>query len=126
MIMGQARRAVARLTPQQQAQITVVAVTLDPEHDDPPALRKLADKQGVSTPRFNLVTGDPKVVHRLLDDMEIQRTRNPETGVIEHANIFLLVDRQGRVAYRLSLGEIQERWMGDALKILCSEPHADQ
>jgi cytochrome oxidase Cu insertion factor (SCO1/SenC/PrrC family) len=73
---------------------------------------------------YHLVTGDPADVERLLDRMQIARQRDPETGVINHANLFLLVDRDGRIAYRFGLGERQQRWLTSALEILLREETA--
>ncbi|MNC96767.1 hypothetical protein D3C83_142260 [compost metagenome] len=56
-----------------------------------------------------------------LDALGVARTRDPETGVIDHANLFVLVDRDGRVAYRFTLGERQERWLVQALRLLLAE-----
>lgn len=75
-------------------------------------------------PVYNLVTGDPAEVERILDEMSVARIRDPETGVIEHPNLFLLLDRDGRLAYRLGLGERQQRWLSAALRVLLGEaPH---
>ncbi len=41
--------------------------------------------------------------------------------MIDHANLFLLVDRAGRIAYRLTLGERQQRWLTSALEFLLRE-----
>ena len=73
---------------------------------------------------YHLVPGEPADVERLLDRMQIARARDPETGVISHANLFLLVDRNGRIAYRFGLGERQQRWLTSALKILLHEETA--
>ena len=121
MIMGQAKRAVAELTPEQRADLTVIGVSLDPEHDDPAVLTRMAEGQGVSAPTFNLVTGEPAHVEALLDDMGIARKRDPETGIIDHVNLFLLIDRQGTIAYRFALGDRQERWLTTAMKLLIDE-----
>ena len=53
--------------------------------------------------------------------MQVARKRDPETGVIDHANLFLLIDREGRLAYRLGLGERQQRWLTSALRVLLDE-----
>jgi hypothetical protein len=34
----------------------------------------------------------------------------------------MLLDRAGRVAYRFSIGERQERWLASALALLLREP----
>lgn len=122
MILGQAKRAIGALSPLERGDVTVVAVTLDPEHDGQESLARMAKGQGVQAPLFRLSWGEPREVGRLLDDLSISRTRDPSTGVIDHANIFALVDRRGRIAYRLTLGEMQERWLVDALRTLVREP----
>ncbi|MCA8913023.1 MAG: SCO family protein [Planctomycetes bacterium] len=121
LIMAQARQAVARLDSAEQQDVYVIAVTLDPEHDDQAALRDLADRQGLDLPHWNLCTGNVEEVNRLLDRMGIERRVDPATGIIDHSNQFLVVDRSGKVAYRFSLGYLQEDWMVEALKLLCAE-----
>jgi protein SCO1/2 len=121
MILAQARRVVGALTAKERAEVTVVAVTLDPTRDDRRALAALAAAQQVSAPAWRLVGGEPARVEATLDAMGITRKRNPETGLIDHANLFLVVDRAGRVAYRFTLGELQERWTVEALRSLVAE-----
>jgi protein SCO1 len=121
MIMGQAKRAIAALDPSLQADVTVMAVTLDPERDTPQMLASMAEAQQVMAPSFRLLTGDAKHVNEVLDTMGIARARDPKTGVIDHMNVFLVVDRQGRIAYRFSLGERQEEWLTRALELLVRE-----
>lgn len=121
LVLAQARRAVDALPPEARADLHVVAVTLDPEHDTPEVLAELAMHQSLEEPFWHLVTGEPATVERTLDAMGVSRRRDPATGVIDHANLFLLVDRDGRLAYRFSLGERQERWLGSALELLLRE-----
>ena len=120
-ILSQTKAAIAELSPVERAGLRVIAVTMDPESDSPDVLRELAKNHGMQPPLYHLVTGDPIDVERLLDRMEIARQRDPETGVISHANLFLLVDRDGRIAYRLGLGERQQRWLVSALRVLLRE-----
>jgi protein SCO1/2 len=121
LILSQAKGAIAELSPEEREDLRVIAVTLDPERDSPEVLHELAEKHGMKSPLYNLVTGDPTEVEPLLDRMEIARRRDPETGIINHANLFLLIDREGRVAYRLGLGERQQRWLTSALRVLLRE-----
>ncbi len=121
MIMGQARRALAALPEDLRDEVTVLAVTLDPEKDDVAAMARMAAGQGVAAPRFRLLSGDSGQVNALLDGLGIARKRNENTGVIDHANVFLVVDRKGRIAYRFSLGERQENWLTRALEVLAQE-----
>ncbi|MBW2274228.1 MAG: SCO family protein [Deltaproteobacteria bacterium] len=121
LILEQSKRAVESLSPEQRSELRVVAVTLDPGNDTTEVLSRLAGMHEMETPLFNLLTGEPDEVERVLDRMGVERERDPETGVIDHANLFLLIDRSGKVAYRFSLGERQERWLGAALQILLRE-----
>lgn len=121
MILGQARSALDALTPAEREEVTVVGVSLDPEHDDPAAMRRMADGQQVAAPAFRLLTGPPERVNRALDAMGVARRRDPATGVIDHSNVFLLIDRRGRVAYRFGLGELQEQWLVEGLRALVGE-----
>lgn len=121
MIMAQTRRAMSALNPDERAQVVVLAVTLDPEHDDLARRAHIAKGLAMSTPQYNLLGGDPKEVNRVLDDLSIARQRDPETGVIDHVSVFVVVDKQGQLAYRFSLGERQEQWLTTALRMLSKE-----
>jgi protein SCO1 len=121
MIMAQSKRALAALSAAERADVVVVAVTLDPEHDDRARRSAMTRGQGLYAPQYHLLGGDPAAVDRALDDLSIARQRNPKTGVIEHANLFSVVDRRGRVAYRFTIGERQERWLTTALRLLVRE-----
>ncbi|MBW2270311.1 MAG: SCO family protein [Deltaproteobacteria bacterium] len=120
-ILAQAKASVAELTAEQLDDLRVVAVTLDPEHDSTEVLARLAQHHDLQAPLFNLVTGASPEVENTLDQMQIARERDPETGVINHANLFLLIDRDGKLAYRFGLGERQQRWLTTALSILLNE-----
>jgi protein SCO1/2 len=121
MILEQARGALADLLPDEQARVTVLGVTLDPARDTPEAMARMAEGQGVSAPLFRLLSGPPARVEATLDAMGVTRRRDEATGVIDHANVFLLVDAGGRVAFRFGLGDLQERWLAEALRLLVAE-----
>ncbi len=124
LILTQAKNAIAKLSDAERADLRVIAVTLDAENDSPGVLSTLAEGQGLETPLYNLVTGEVAEVERTLDAIGIARERDPETGVINHASQFILIDRAGKVAYRLGLGPRQERWLESALKVLLAEKKA--
>ena len=124
MIMGQAKRALAELTQGERHDVSVAAITLDPEHDDQEHLGAMARAQMVAAPTFHLLWGAPAEVNAALDDFSISRTRDPKTGQIDHANLFILVDRAGKIAYRLTLGAQQEKWLVQALRTLLGEANA--
>lgn len=120
-IFRQSRRVLEALSEGERAQVVMLAVTLDPARDTPATLPRLAAAQGVSAPQWRLLSGPPEQVNAALDAMEVARRRDPATGVIDHANVFLLLDRRGRLAYRLTIGERQQRWMQAALRTLLAE-----
>ncbi len=124
LVLSQTQAALAELGPVELADLTVIAVTLDPGNDSTKVLAALAEGHGLQAPLYNLVTGPGPEVERVLDDMQIARTRDPETGAIDHANVFLLIDREGTIAYRLGLGERQKAWLTTALRILLKEKRA--
>ena len=120
-IMAGASDAVAALTPEQRALLTVVGVTLDPAHDVPEVLRTMVESRGLDPNVFRFVTGDAATVESVLDRYSVSRSRDPETGVIEHANLFVLIDRDHEIAYRLTIGDRQQRWLVQALRMLLDE-----
>ena len=121
LIMGQTKRAVGALAPGERDGLTVIIITMDPVHDTPEVLRTLTQNHRVEAPFFNAVTGDSANVNNLLDRLGFSRTWDPESGIIDHVNLFVLIDRQGRIAYRFSLSDLQERWLVEALRVLLSE-----
>jgi cytochrome oxidase Cu insertion factor (SCO1/SenC/PrrC family) len=124
VLMGQAKRALAALSPAERASVRVLAVTLNPELDTQQVLRGAATRYEVSSPELQFLGGDPAHVNRVLDALQITRRKDPHSGVIDHANLFVLVDKRGRIAYRLTIGERQERWLISALRLLAGESAA--
>ncbi len=121
-ILAALKQALAGLPNAALEDVRVLSVTLDPVHDTQEVVANLARAQGLAAPTFNLLIGDETVVNATLDSMSIARSKNERTGVIDHANAFILVDRQGRIAYRLTLGDTQEHWLGAAIRALLQEP----
>lgn len=120
-ILQQVKIAVEGLDPAVRERVTVVAVSLDPENDTQEKRATLAGMHGLSAPTYRLVNGDVGEVNRVLDRLGITRSRDPDTGIIDHANLYAVVDIQGRIAYRFTLGERQARWLAVALDQLARE-----
>lgn len=122
MILTTMRKTLAKLSDEEREKITVVAITLDPENDTPEKLKKNAEAHQLYAPQVNLVNGDSqKVVNDLLDQFNFARWKNPENNKIEHANMFILIDANQKIAYRLNLGERHQNWLDTALKVLLAE-----
>ena len=94
---------------------------LDPKNDTPEVLANVATARGFTSPPFHLLSGEPATVEKILDDFAVPRSRDADTGFINHANLFIFIDRKGRFAYRFTLGERQKRWLGSALRQLLGE-----
>ncbi len=121
MILAQIKRVLRTLPPKQQKNVHVLAITLDPKRDTTQRLSNMAKAHKVKAPTFNLLTGEVSDVNRVLDSFNFARKRNPKTGVIDHVNLFILIDRKGKIAYRFTLGKRQESWLTQALQLLLRE-----
>jgi protein SCO1 len=122
MILLQLRRVFLELTPAELEDLSVIAVSLNPEQDSP-ELRALTVAQyaGDGPCNMHFVNGPPADVHTVLDHLQIARAFNEQTGRIDHANLFVLVDRRGKIAFRLTLSERHESWLMSALRHLIHE-----
>jgi len=120
-LLAQTRSAVDGLDPELRQGLRVAAITMDPVTDTQERLATLAEGLRVQSPPFHFLAGDPARVESVLDGLGFKRERDPETGLIEHAPIVLLVDRRGRLAYRLSLTDPEGTWLPQALEVLLAE-----
>ena len=121
LIIDQIKRATKAITNEERSDLTILVITLDPEHDTPQVLGRMAKAHDIKAPFFNLLSGAPAEVNSVLDRLGFARQRVPQTGSIAHANLFLLVDRQGKLAYRFTLGDEQEAWMTQTIRQLIKE-----
>lgn len=121
LLLAEVDRVLRKLDPREAASLRVVAVTLDPGNDTPAVLAQMALSRGMMRPRWHLLGGAPAEVERTLDRMGVARKRNAETGLISHESVYLLIDRRGRLAYRLAPGARQEHWLATALTLLLRE-----
>jgi protein SCO1/2 len=109
-----------------RAQLNVVALSLNPEYDTAEQMAALAAAYGLEHPQFRYLNGAPAVMSPLLRDFQFAARRNPETGAIDHANLFVLIDPAGRIAYRLNLDRRHRDWLHDAVLALAAEVPAAQ
>lgn len=111
----------AALPPQVRDRLTVVALSLSPEYDSDSMRQRIAAGYGQEYPHFRYVSGEPAIMHDLLTRLGFSRTRDSRTGVIAHTNLFILLDAQGRIAYRLSLDQRLRPWLLEAVLALAAE-----
>jgi protein SCO1/2 len=79
-------------------QLHFVTITFDPEFDSPGTLRQYATGYGLENENFHLLTGTQELVDDLLRQFGIVTME--EDGTINHTMATLLVDANGRVAFR--------------------------
>ncbi len=115
-------RILGELPATERADLSVVALTLNPEYETAELMDLVAEGRGLAHPGFRYVNAAvPAEMHDLLTGLQFSATRNPATGVIDHANLFLLVDRTNHIAYRFTLEPRHRAWLRTALRSLLHE-----
>lgn len=125
-ILQEIKVLLGELPPAERAGLSVVALSLNPEYETTELMGAVAAGQGFTHPEFRYVNGpDPAAMHDMLTRLQFSATRDPRTGIIDHANLFLLVDRANLIAYRFTLDPRHRAWLRAALRSLLAESHAD-
>ena len=120
MMLTKVRTVLDQLTSAERDDMAVVAFSLNPEADTRELRGMIAKSYGMKAP-FPFVNGVPSEVNAVLDKLNVARTRDEKTGQIMHSNLFFLLDREGRIAYRLSLSQNEASWLISALRVLLAE-----
>ena len=120
-ILMEVKNLLENLPPGANEHLGVLALSLDPDRDSLELTGSIARAYGFSHPRFRYLNGDPTVMSNLTSRLQFSAMRNPETGVIDHASLFILVDADGRIAYRLSADARHRGWVRAAVQELCAE-----
>ncbi len=123
-ILLETRQLVASLPPDVRARVAIVALSLNPEEDTMELMNRVTEGYGFQYPEFRYVNGDPAGMHDALTRLGFARQKNPQTGVIEHTNLFLLLDARGEIAYRFTLDQRHRSWLREGLIALARESGA--
>ncbi len=94
------------------ADLELVSISLDPEYDTPGVLKDYAAVRGIDTANFSFLTGPDAAVRQLLAQLGVIREFTGDT--IKHSLATLLINPQGKIAYRADgsvwrVGEFTER-----------------
>lgn len=120
-IITKAKSAVSKLTEAERDGVVIVAITLDPEGDTQDKRAMTAKAHGLDAPLFRYVNGDkPDDVLKLVADLGWARAVAGDSGVIGHSNLFLLVGRDGKIAYAVS-ADGDNDWLDRSLAVLLAE-----
>jgi protein SCO1/2 len=121
-IFEEVHQLLGEFTPAERASLRVVALSLNPEYETRELMDNVSTARGFTYPEFRYVNGEkPAAMLDLLSQLNFARVRNPETGVIDHVNLFLVVDRDGRIAYRFNLDVRHRPWLRESLRSLLHE-----
>lgn len=123
-ILAETRALLDALPPEARARLSVVALSLNPEHDTPEVMNAVTKTFGFTHPEFRYLNGDPDGLHDLTMRLGFAPVLDPSTGVINHANLFFLIDARGEIAYRLTLDERHRSWLHEGLLALTREAEA--
>ena len=85
-----------KLTPVEQARLGVLLISLDPQRDDPAALKATADKRGLDLTRWTLAQPQPADVRAIAGVLGV-RYRALTDGEFNHTGVLVLLDADGRV-----------------------------
>jgi protein SCO1/2 len=96
--------------------------TIDPAHDTVAVLREYADKLGIQSKKWHLVTGDENQLYGLARNSYLVTASKAmaQPGGILHSGAFILVDKQGRVrnVYDGTTAEEVDKLMKDMESLL--------
>ena len=96
-------KSVERSVPSPQRQnVRVLMISIDPQHDTPEALRKLAQERRIDTSRWTLARTDEKTVRKLAALLDIQYRALPDGGY-NHSSIVTLLSPNGEILARSSV-----------------------
>lgn len=121
MMLKKIREVLDQLSPAERADLAVVAFSLSPEVDTRELRTMITKAYGFDAAQFHFVNGVPGEMNALLDRLNIGRMRDEKTGELIHSNLFIVLDREGRIAYRLSLSQREQSWLTSAVRALLEE-----
>jgi protein SCO1 len=84
-----------RLGPELGPKVSIVSITVDPEHDGPKQLLDYARQQGADEKGWYFLTGSPADIDRVLGGFKMSREKEPD-GSVGHIVDMFLVGPDGR------------------------------
>lgn len=120
-ILRETRALLDALPPEAHAHLTVAALSLNPKDDTAELRNGIAEAYGFAYPQFRYLNGDADTIRDVATRLGFAPVFNPATGAIDHANLFLLIDNRGQIAYRLALGGRHRSWLREGILALTAE-----
>jgi protein SCO1/2 len=94
VLTARMRKIAQDLGPQLGRDITLVSVTVDPEHDGPKQLAYYAKEQGATFPGWYFLTGTPQQIDDVLGNFKLKRVREAD-GSVDHIIDFFMLSPDG-------------------------------
>lgn len=99
LIIDTIRKTEHALPEAERKRLKVLMVSFDAAHDDPAALKALAGKRHIDTPRWTLAHANAADVRRIAAVLDIQY-RALQEGGFSHSSVLILLDAEGRIVAR--------------------------
>lgn len=100
ILIRDARRVFEAVDSRLRKEISVLAVTFDPENDTPEVLQEYAEQKGLDIPQWQFVTGEPATIRKLAMMLGVQYAEKSD-GHFSHSNLVTVLDRKGRILQRI-------------------------
>lgn len=122
LIVDSGKAVERQLTPAQQQRIGILLISMDPEHDDPAALRTVMTKRKLDPKRWTLAAPRADDVRTVAGVLGI-RYRRLADGEFNHTSALVLLDADGRVLARTEqMGSRPDPAFVDAVRKAASVP----
>ncbi len=118
LIVDTIRKTERALPAADRERLSVLMVSLDPARDAPDALKALADKRHLDTPRWMLARAEATDVRRIAAVLGIQY-RQLQDGEFSHSSVLVLLDARGRIVARTDkMGEADADFVAAVARVL--------
>jgi protein SCO1/2 len=104
-----------------QPDFLLLAMTIDPERDHPETLKYYGEAWGADFARWKFLTGPVTEVEETLKAYRFPYARQLGQDQIDHTNLLLLVDRQGRRAYDFNILRTSDDVLQRSVRTLLAE-----
>lgn len=104
--------------------VRTISISVDPETDRPPMLKRFATTHQANDPRWLFLTGERRTIGALMQSLYLAPSGDPaKLDPTQHSSRFVLVDEQGRVRGFYPYGEedARERLIRDARALASKE-----
>jgi protein SCO1 len=87
------------LSKQEQLNLGIVMISIDPKHDSPEVLQSLMQKRRLDEQTWMLASADDRTVRQIAALLGV-RYRELEGGGFNHTSVLILIDADGRIVAR--------------------------